>query len=77
MTHDWISLINLINPIPLFGLISSILWFDLISFSISSELVKSYLLIRFNYFDSAVLPLTSLWKIFKDAPNYILDNIIG
>ena len=29
--NDWISWLNLINPIPLFNLITSILWFDLIS----------------------------------------------
>ena len=41
--NDWISRIGLINTIPWFYLISSILWSDLINY---------YYLIQFNYFDS-------------------------
>ena len=48
MNHDWISLNDLINPIPWLKLISYILWFDLISSSIWSNLIQYYFLIRFN-----------------------------
>ena len=46
--HDWILLLDLINPVPWFDLIGSILWFDLISYIIWSNLIKSYFLILFN-----------------------------
>ena len=42
----WISWFDLINTIILFELIGSIIW---------SNLIKSYLLIQFNYFDSTVI----------------------
>ena len=77
MNQYWISWINLINPIYWLYLIISIIWFDLNISSLWSELIKSYFLILFNYFDSTVIPFTSLWKVEKGALNHIPDNIIG
>ena len=55
--HDWISLLYLINTIPWLELISSIILFDLSSSILWSNLIKSYLFIRFNYFDSKISSL--------------------
>ena len=74
--HDWILLLDLINPISWFDLISSILWFNLISYILWYESIKSYLLIQFNCFRLTVLPFASPYKLVKDDPNKIPDNII-
>ena len=50
--HNWISWLDLMNPIPWFDLISYIPWLNWISSIIWSKLIKSYLFIQFNYFDS-------------------------
>ena len=34
-------------------------------------------IIALTYLDSGVLPLTSTWKMVKDTPNHILENMIG
>ena len=75
--HYWIQWIDLIDTIPWFDLISSILWFDLISSVLWYDLIKPYLLILFNYFNPLVVTLTSTWKVAKDAPNHILENMVG
>ena len=49
--HNWISWLNVINPIPWFELISSIIWFGLIISIIWSNLMNSYFLNQFNNFD--------------------------
>ena len=46
--HNWISWLDLINTIPLFDLISFILWSKFISSILSSDLIKSYFFIIFN-----------------------------
>ena len=74
--HDWISRLNLINPIPWFDLIISILWFDLISSSIWSDLIKSYILIQFNNFALTVINLTYPGKAMKGDTNHITENMI-
>ena len=66
--HNLISWLGFIDPIPWFALISSILW---------SDLIDSYFLIQFSYFESDFLPFTFLWKVVKDAPNHIPNNCIG
>ena len=75
--HDWISLLDLINPVHWFDLISSVLWFDLISSIFWSDLIKSYFLIWFKHFDSTVIPFAYLYNVVKDSPNKIPENIIG
>ena len=75
--HDWILWLDLINTITLLKLVIIILWFDLFSSILWSDSMKSYFLIIFNYFNSNVLPLTYPWKVVKDSPNHILENMIG
>ena len=58
--HNLISQLNLINPIPWFELISSVLWFYVIISIVWSDLIKSYLLILFNYSALNVIPFTSI-----------------
>ena len=48
MNNDWISWLDLINPIPWFHLIIFIICFELISFSPWYDLIKYYLFIGFN-----------------------------
>ena len=47
---------------------------DLIELSI---IPYSLLLVPFSYLDSGVLPFASIWKMLKDTPNHIPDNMIG
>ena len=81
MNHDtWSydqSWLDLIHTITWFDLISSINWFNLFISSLWSDLTKYYFLIRFNYFDLDVFPLTYSWKVVKYAPNHIPENMIG
>ena len=59
------------NTITLIGLISFSLLFNILSSSHGSNLIKSYSLNQFNYFESDVLPFTSLRKVTKDLPQSI------
>ena len=62
--YDWILWLDLINHIPWFNLISSILRCDLICFGLWSALIKSYYLIRFKFLTQLLLlsPPRGRWR---------------
>ena len=63
-TQSWL---NLINYIPWLNLISSSLWLVLISFSLWYDLITSYSLTWFNYFESASLILLNCSHLHPPA----------
>ena len=72
------GLVEDVNILSSWGLVSSIFKLRELYITVFIQLIESYSLslIPFNDLDSDVLLFTSTWKMVKDTPNHILENMV-